>query len=235
MNFIEHVVDSRRLWLVWRPSPDGQRQTRRVVAEVVSDAPIQPAHLTYLIDSPDFECAKSEGFQGYPAFPLKTVHHTQNVLEAFLRRVPPRNREDFDDYLARHRLPKHFNYSDIALLGYTGAKLPGDGFELCIDLNDSRPPFEFVFEVAGFRYQNQIRASDIYVGDPITFKLDTENPHDTNAVAIFYTGIRIGYVSRSYNKAVRNWLKKGYSISATVERINGKPERPLVYIFVVVR
>jgi len=235
MNRIEHIVEPHRLWLVWRPSPASQGQTRRVVGEIVSENDTQSARLLYLTDSRDFECAKSEGFEGYPAFPLKSAGHTQNVLEAFLRRLPPRSREDFDDYLVRHRLPEHFNYSDMALLGYTGAKLPGDGFELCADLHDARPPFEVVFEVAGFRYQNQLQASDLYVGDPITFKSDDENEHDSNAVAIFYTGIRIGYLSRSHNKAFRNWLKKGYSISGTVERINGKPERPLVYIFVVVR
>ena len=235
MNLIEHIIEPRRLWLVWRPGPSDLRQTRRVVGEITRDGATSPVRLRYITDTPDFAAAKADGFEGYPAFPLKAVEHTSNVLEAFLRRLPPRSREDFGDYLTRHRLPGAFPNSDMALLGYTGAKLPGDGFELCLDLSDARPPFEIVFEVAGFRYQSEIRASDVYVGDPVTFKLDVENPHDPYAVAIFYTGIKIGYISRAYNKAFCNWVKRGYSISGTVERINGKPERPLVYIFVVVR
>jgi len=82
------------------------------------------------------------------------LEHQQGVLDAFVRRLPPRSRDDFSEYLDRYRLPNNARFSDLALLAYTGGKLPSDGFEFCADLDQARPPFELVIEIAGFRYQD---------------------------------------------------------------------------------
>jgi hypothetical protein len=189
----------------------------------------------YLRGTTDFEHAKDEGFKGYPAFDLNAAEHKSNVLNSFLRRVPPRKREDFPAYLARHNLPANELLSDMALLAYTNAKLPSDGFELYADLSSTRPPFELVIEVAGFRHQDGVQVDDVYVGDPVILKAEPDNAHDKNAVAIFHNGIRIGYVDRAQAISFQAWFRRGFKVSATVERINGKPERPMVYLFVSVR
>ncbi len=233
MNQIEHIVEPERLLLVWR-SPQSPR-TRRVVAEVRPSTDASQAILRYLTDTPEYECAKGEGFTGYPAFSPNQREHHSNVLESFLRRLPPRKRDDFTDYLERHRLPTTGRLTDMALLGYTNAKLPSDGFEIYADLSNARPPFEVVIEVAGFRHQKLVSAEDIYIGDPITLKAEPDNVHDKDAIAIFYGGSRIGYVDRAQANAFHVWMRRGYLINATVERINGKPERPLVYVYVTVR
>ncbi len=233
MNQIEHIIEPERLLLVWR-SPQSPR-TRRVVAEVRTLPDTSQAVLRYLVGTDEFESAKDEGFSGYPAFHPKHQEHTSNVLESFLRRLPPRKRDDFRDYLERHRLPTSGRLSDMALLGYTNAKLPSDSFEIYADLSNAKPPFEVVIEVAGFRHQKFISSETMYIGDPITFKLEPENAHDKNAIAIIYGGVRIGYVDRAQASAFHVWMRKGYSINATVERINGKPDHPLVYVYVTVR
>jgi hypothetical protein len=233
MNQIEHIIEPERLLLVWR-SPHSPR-TRRVVAEVRPSTESTRAVLRYLIDSTEYASAKQEGFSGYPAFSPTQTEHYSNVLESFLRRLPPRKRDDFTEYLERHRLPTTGRLTDMALLGYTNAKLPSDGFEIYADLSNARPPFEVVVEVAGFRHQSLVAADDMYIGDPIVFKAEPDNVHDSNAIAIFYNSSRIGYVDRAQASAFQTWMRRGYSLNATVERINGKADRPLVYVYVAVR
>lgn len=235
MNQIEHILEPERLLLVWRPSQTGTPRTRRVVAEVVQPKEHPWAVLRYLAGSEDFDQATAEGFQGYPAFKVEQLEHASNVLDSFMRRLPPRNREDFDQYLIRHRLPRNSKMSDMALLAYTNAKLPGDEFELYPDLTSTRPPFEMIIEVAGFRHQDGVALDDIYVGDPLTLKPEPDNIHDPNAIAVFHSGKRIGHIDRAQALSFQSWMRKGFKINATVERINGSRDRPLVYVFVTVR
>lgn len=234
MNQIEHIIEPNRLLLVWR-GQTGNSPQRRTVAEIIRPAGNAPATLRYLDQSSDFLQARSEGFIGYPAFPFKQIEHTVGVLDSFVRRLPPRKRDDFADYLRQHRIPEREQFSDMALLGYTNAKLPSDGFEIYPDWADARPPFEVVIEVAGFRYQSAVKSDDLYIGDPVTIKAEPTNSHDHQAVAIFLGGSKIGYVARALAPSFIVWMRKGYSVNAVVERINGKPERPLIYLYVTVR
>lgn len=235
MSQIEHILHPKRLLLVWRPSQTGSARTRRVVAEVVQPADNANAVLRYLADSEDFADATAEGFQGYPAFKLEQIEHASNVLDSFVRRLPPRSREDFDQYLNRHRLPSNTELSDMALLAYTNAKLPSDGFELFPDLTNTRPPFELVIEVAGFRHQDCVSLDDIYVGDPIVLKPEPENQFDSNAIGVFHNSAKIGYIDRAQAPSFQAWIRNGFRINATVERINGRVDRPLIYVFITVR
>lgn len=236
MNFIEHIIEPERLLLIWRGDFSHGARERRIVAEILVPSEESDASLRYLTETNDFQLALKEGFEGYPAFPAKNGEkHSVGVMGAFARRLPPRKRDDFDSYLQRHRLPAGVKIPTSALLAYTNAKLPSDSFEIYGDFSEVPAPFELVIEVAGFRHQNLVKSDDMYLGDPITFKLDKDNAFDENAVAIFYSGMRIGFVDRAQAPSFRIWMRKGYSILGTVERLNGKPDRPLVYIYASVR
>lgn len=232
MNRIRNIVEPRRLLLSWqRPMAGKERRTRHIVGEIEQRA--ESVVFRYLNNQPDFQSAIEEGFKGYPSFALEKLgDHSSGVLDAFLRRLPPRKREDFSEYLAQFRLPDDFAGSDMALLAYTGAKLPGDGFELIPDLSDVTPPLELVVEVAGFRHQN-VAASGVAVGDDVQLVPEPTNPADSEAIAIHHSTGLIGYVPRPYLSVVAKWLR-AQSVDAVIERINGKPERPLVYLFLKV-
>lgn len=233
MNQIEHVIEPNRLWLAWQsPDAPGRDRARRVVAEIVRENSDNVV-FRYLENNADFQEARNNGFKGFPAFDIRASEHRTGVLDAFVRRLPPRKREDFSDYLVTHRLPKKFSGSDMALLGYTGAKLPGDGFEIVPDLTNARPPLELLLEVAGFRYQG-LSIQDLMIGAGVQFFPEPENSVDSQAIVIKYNDIRIGYVSKPYIAAMRGWLQN-YHVEALIERLNGKPERPLVYLLVTVR
>jgi hypothetical protein len=230
MRQIEHLVEPTRLWLSWQPTAPNTARRRRIVAEIVlvEGEPV----FRYLNQTRDYQLAKEEGFQGYPAFNRSEDEHRRGVLEALMRRLPSRKRRDFSEYLEKHRLPSDFAGSDMALLGYTGAKLPGDGFELCPDLSQASLPIETLIEVAGF-WRHGIPVETVGLGDEVQLIPEPENDVDTGAVAVFHRGRRIGYVPTPMLTAVHRWIKQG-QITAHVDRLNGKPERPLVYVFIEV-
>lgn len=233
MSKLRHIVEPERLLLTWQPSDENATaRTRRVVGEVFLDASGQPV-FRYLKDTSDFEAAVAAGFKGFPAFPLGSDEIRQGVIESFMRRLPPRKREDFAEYLAQYRLPAPFNYSDLALLGYTGARLPSDGFGLVPVFPQDAVPCDLLLEIAGLRHVFSGDLSSIHVGDSVTFAVDSENPVDPDAISVVHHGRQIGYVNRALRLPVHGWLRSR-NVSAAVERLNGKPERPLIYIKVSV-
>lgn len=153
------------------------------------------------------------------------------MLEPFLRRLPPRKRKDFAEYLAQHHLPADFPGSDFALLGYTSAKSPADGFSLINDSSVFDRSCELLLEVAGTRYQEGLDLSLVQVGDPVEFLAEPDNPHDRDAVAVIHAAGRLGYVNKVHCKVVKNSVK-AKKINAFVAKKNGTQVRPLIYLLV---
>ncbi len=232
MNILRHIVEPSRLLMTWQPLDEtAPSRTRRIIGEIRCEKDGQFV-FRYLQHTPDFDEACKAGFKGFPAFHLKDRNDSeihQGVIESLMRRLPPRKREDFPDFLIQHRLPSPFNHSDMALLGYTGARLPSDGFALVPDFSASEVPCDYLMEVAGVRHILGTDLSSIHEGDAVEFVIDRENPVDRDALLVVCHGQKIGYVNRAFRETLHRWLKQ-YRVSATIEKLNGKPERPLVYV-----
>lgn len=226
MQFIEHLVEPTKLFLVWQSSSEEYR-TRYIVAELKRFG--DDATLTYLIDTKDFEKAKSLGFDFHPAFPDTTKVYG-NVMGAFMRRLPPRSRSDFTKYLEALRLKPDMKLSDFGLLGYTGAKLPVDGFSLIHPFNNIDEEYEFLLEVAGFRYITD--KPEIKIGDSASFAKEFNQELQEEAMAIIVARQKIGYVSRGLISTIDELLDQKRIISATIEKTNGMPGRPTAYLYV---
>lgn len=123
----QNLIEPTTLLLSWQAKTAKERY---LVAKIEREK--DNYRFIYLTDTAEFETSIKQGFCGYPAFSLKNKLHTNNVLDTFLRRLPPKTRGDYHHYLLQHGLPSPFPYSDFALLGYTGAKSPADGFVLSI-------------------------------------------------------------------------------------------------------
>ncbi|WP_439821374.1 HIRAN domain-containing protein [Pseudomonas sp. HLG18] len=204
MHTIDHVFEPTRLFLVWTSTTEGVARNRRIVGELVK----KNDHCTfrYLKDTPDYHAAVNEGFIGFPAFTINGNEEFDNALAAFMSRIPPRKRQDFPKYLAQYGLPSSFNGSDFSLLGYTGARLASDSFELSPDLSTASAPIDVVLEVSGTQYNKVL--GDITEGMLVTFVHEPENQHDKNAIAIMTSFGRIGYVSRALNKGFSHLLSQ---------------------------
>lgn len=230
MITISHLLEPSRLLLVWqRPMVDAGRRTRRVVGEIVRKEDDE-AVFRYLNETDDFTEARDEGFQGYPAFRMNRPQHEVNVLDAFTCRLLSRKRGDFADYLAAYSLPADFSGSDFSLLAHTGARLPGDGFEIIPDLSGMLAPFDLIVEVAGTRHQDDVQLGSVSVGDSVELRPEPTNKFDPNAIEVLHSsGGRLGYVPKPYCEMLRPWLDEG-RLSANIQKLNGRPDRRLVYV-----
>src|SRR5262245_43162394 len=110
MHFIEHIIEPTKLLLAWQSFNDKER-TRYIVAQLERIG--EDIKLTYLTDSKDFETARSKGFEAYPAFQDTNKNYT-NVLDALMRRLPPRSRGDFPEYLQGLRIKPDTQLSNFA-------------------------------------------------------------------------------------------------------------------------
>lgn len=232
MNFIEHIHEPHRLLLIWQ-SADPPR-SRRAVAEIVRDDVQSRPVFRYLQGTPDFQAARSEGFVAFPAFLNVEQSYDLGIIETFLRRLPPRTRGDYPNYLEQFRLHPETQISDMALLGYTGAKLPSDGFSIVNPLEDVSQPCDVLIEVAGFRHTSKLHRDDLILGTAATLAEEPDNPHDCDAMAIYVGDERIGHVPRPQAPALCSLTRRG-EVHMTIERINGQPERPVVYLFTRIR
>ena len=226
---IENIIEPSRLRLIWQSGSEADR-TKYHVADLVR-AGFSYA-LYYRTMSPDFVDALRAGFRGHPAFDVRTAVHHHNVLEIFMKRLPPRNRSDFWLFLEKNGLTGNAAISDFSLLGYSGARLPGDGFCLEIDFALERPPFQYFCEISGFRYYQGMQMDMEGLRAQSVFLLpEPSNPKDPNAIQIFVEGVKIGYIPRSQAPLFNTWLKNA-SVHAWVSRIEGAPAKPLVFLFV---
>ena len=235
MHFIEHIIEPTKLLLAWQ-SMDEKHRRRYIVAELHCIA--DDYTLTYLHNSKDFIEAQKHGFEYYPAFKeITKVHH--NALDAFMRRLPPRKRGDFSEYLAGLRLSPDAQLSDFALLGYSGAKLLSDGFSIIHPFNDVDGPCELLIEAAGYKYRQKNSTILPQINSRATFskvmyRPTQEDSYEEDAIAIDVEGSCIGYVYRGLIPTFLDWMKNGRIIGAWVEKTNGTSDKPTVYLYVQV-
>ncbi|KJZ06875.1 MULTISPECIES: HIRAN domain-containing protein [unclassified Halomonas] len=230
-RFIEHLVEPQRLLLYWQARESKNRSRYRVGQLVMRNGKVV---LQYAQDS---EMAEARGmdFEGYPAFPLKQAEHSHQVMEAFKRRLPPRSRRDFIRYLELRAIPADAEISDFTLLGYSGAKLPNDGFELVHPFDDPPDAFEVLIEVAGFRHESELEAEQLQEGDNVRFIAEPDNAFDDRAIRMESAGKKLGYAPRGHLDMLQRMLGRGAVLEGEVFRINGSPERRLVYVLTRIR
>ncbi len=230
MHFIEHIIEPTKLLLAWQ-SADEQTRGRYIIAELnkINDN----ISLHYLVDSPDFKSAEEKGFVSYPAFP-DTGKSYSNVLNAFMRRLTPRTRGDFPNYLEELRLQKNVTISDFGLLGYSGAKLPSDGFSVIHPFNNVQGSCELLLEVAGYRYYKNDFSASAHLGSKVSFATELNQITKAPAIQIRANEHIIGYVNKGLLPTFFKWMKDGRIIDAWIEKTNGTPERPTAYVYVKV-
>lgn len=239
-KWLQHTTDPAQLILAWQPDDAMGDRFRWAVGEVTPLAGgcklryFSGEEFERLNDGRDYCLLFDLGYRGYPGFQPRAGEHTGGVAEAFMRRLPPRSRTDFPTYQAHFRIPPEANISTMALLGITEAKLPNDGFSLVDPLNSQTGPVDLMNEVAGHRYYMAGLTQACAIGDEVKISAEPENSHDRGAVQFCVGGAKIGNVNRLQAPAFLGWLRSN-SVTGTIERINGKPDRPRIFVFVEVR
>jgi hypothetical protein len=241
-HWIDHPSDPSELILAWRAPEVVDDRTRWAVGLLRrTDGGgifryFNDQEFTELNGGRPRSILRSQGYAGYPAFDIAKQPpggFTENVLEAFARRLPPPSRPDFKLILEHYRVRNTATLSTMSLLALTEAKLPSDGFSLIDRLSPTASCLEVVFEIAGHRHNAACR-DRLVVGQPLTLKANPTNEHDMHAVRVEANGELIGYINRLQAEAVGQWLQCR-EVSAWLVRLNGKTDHPRAFAFVSVR
>jgi hypothetical protein len=241
---IRKIAEPARLILAWQ-APDQfgpENRTRWAVGLVerqgvdVSFRYLGPDEFLTLNQGRSISQLTGFGYRGYPAFrPWEGgAVFRSGVLAAFLRRLPPRSRPDFQSYLRSFRVASTDGLSDFALLGVTEAKLPSDGFSLVDPLDPELVQCDLMLEVAGYRYYAPKLRRPLSLGDEVQILEDPDKTYEPHAVAAYAGGEKIGNINRLQAPTFISWLGRR-KIWSTIERLNGTIESPKVHLYVEVR
>lgn len=226
---VQNFVEPSKVRMIWQSNLP-QYRSKYFVAELIRCG--SEISLFYNRNSIEWLGATSAGFRGFPAFDTRQIAHHSNVMQVLSRRLPPRSRSDFYYFLEKNGLSQNPMISEFALLGYTGARLPGDGFSFEIDFSIEQMPFEFFFEISGFRYNAGMQMDMAQLtGKPVLFLPEPHNPHDPNAVGVYVDQSRIGYVPRTLAPLLNGWLQYAV-VHAAIGKIEGPAVRPDVSVFI---
>lgn len=232
MILVNNALDISTLLLVWQSNVN--RHQRYRVGKVVRLENEQFA-FSYDVGTDDYKTACAEGFTGYPAFKLDEQVFTNNVIDTFMKRLPPRKRKDFKKYLRNQCLPEKFEVNDFVLIAHTGVRLPSDGFDLIPDLSEAPIPFDYLTEVAGTRYDLSYSEFDaLTLGAHVYFEPEPDNEYDENAIAVYCGKVRVGYVNRLLCSTLSQLLATR-EVTAVIAKKSGTKERPLLYLMLMVR
>lgn len=221
MNFIKHLIDPHRLLLVWQDNKT--RQGKEVVIGEIKKTSSGNVEFRYLINPSQCDESTQYAINPYPAFPDFDKTYQHNVLDTFSMRLPPRKRNDFNQFLESIRIPPDTQLSDFALLGYSRATLPGDNYSILHPFEHVNAPFEFITEI-DFLDNNDYAIGDIEIGKEVSFK------YELDAIYVEYNRHTIGYIKNVYT-ALFNRIKDA-NIRGVIEKKNDMRAR--VFIFVSV-
>lgn len=225
---IDNPIQTQRALLTWqRPLGYQGRRDRFAVGELTQTA--AGVRFSYL--AAGVVAASEQGFVGYPGLRLGASEESYDALRVLLRRLPPRERADFGDFLRSFGIAAEANLSDLSLLAYTGARVASDsdGFGISETFDGFARPFRYVFDISGYRHYREF-VPNLQINDSVRFVAEVDNEYDPEAVMACTVGDQcIGYVNRTQAPLIRSWLAEG-SIDAFVFRINGRSSYPRLFV-----
>ena len=240
-NWIERLSEPSRLILAWQAPDHFEDRFRWAVAIIERESEhfvlryLDPeSEFLALNQGRSFDSLLSLSYNGYPGLSVRRGTHKDGILDILMRRLPPRTRPDFEDFKTQFRISREVRPSDLALLGYTEAKLPSDGFSLVNELDPNTPECDLMLEVAGYRYYVGGLPLSLRVGESIELITEPDNPYDPLAVQVCLRGQKIGNINRLQAATFQRWLKER-QITGTMERLNGAATKPRAFIFLRIR
>ena len=74
--------------------------------------------------------------------------------------------------------------------------------------------------IAGFQFhQGEAVWDSLSIGSRLELQREAENPHDRNAVAVYFQQDKLGYIPAAENTALAQMLDRGKSLNATVSEL----------------
>ncbi|MBL7836232.1 MAG: hypothetical protein JNM67_01835 [Bacteroidetes bacterium] len=171
--------------------------------------------------------AQQYGFTCYEGFPDISKEYSENVLEKFGQRLMKSERTDSGGFYSFWGIRQEFKDDTYYVLAYSQGLLPTDNFEFLADFNP-QPELIFISEIAGLS-STQLSNDTLQIGDKLTYKLESSNEYDKNAVSLFKGEKFLGYIKLIHSRV---FYKVNKTISIKVHAIekNGIIKRVFIKI-----
>lgn len=146
----------------------------------------------------EFQEAKKDGLEHFLGFKDAETLTTKKIETLLSLRIISKDRPDRPEFLQFWEAENVADTFDI--LAFTQGKSPSDNFEFLADfLTVKTDKLIFVTDLAGISHL-KINAGTVKIGDMLTYKKETDNAFDKNAVAVFWGNVKLGYIKRIHNK-----------------------------------
>ncbi|WDI30554.1 hypothetical protein PUV54_11360 [Hyphococcus flavus] len=227
MRLITKICEPSKLILAWKPVDT--RKSRRHFPVGIFERQRDKILFRWLSDTEDFSLALNEGFDVLFGNDRGNSSEPQRIFDVLSKRLPRRDRPDYEKYLAQFRINPDVNISTFAMLGYTEARLASDGYSIIDTLESASKGCQYFHEVVGYHYYAKNLTGQI-LHSQVEFRHEPQNKYDPNAVGIFLRNQLCGYVNR-LRAPMLNQILKNYTVTAYLESINGSKDKPVAHVF----
>ncbi|MCA8834876.1 MAG: hypothetical protein K8953_07275 [Proteobacteria bacterium] len=228
---LSNPPQTQAAYLVWQSPKNHAQGTGRHygIGMLRADPNSDNVVFNYLRESEDFHKATQNGFNGYTGIPLRRRDKNSSAFSLLQRRVPPQNRPDYKEYLARFGLHKEDSLTLLSVLACTGARQIGNPFSIAETFEGFDEPFQYIFDVS--RRQHYIaQTPNVKTGDEVSFVAEPDNKYDPFAVCLKdANGQTLGYINRCQAKKVQSWVPNGIT-NARIHRVNGRRDYPRLFV-----
>ncbi|MDR2833879.1 MAG: HIRAN domain-containing protein [Streptococcaceae bacterium] len=154
--------------------------------------------------------AKKAGYHLHPGFPDEDkIYEQERLFASFSRRLPNMKRRDIIEKYQEFGLT--FESNPMDLLQMSSGRLAADNYEFVRPIQKiGENQYSIEFYVRGMRYYNQgVQLEDLEL------RPDKDNEYDENAISVFSSGKKIGYVPAFYAPQIREYLEAGHDLIVT--------------------
>lgn len=184
-------------YLIWK---DVETRTQYTIGELSKNGKYEFRYIDEINE------AIKRGFKPFISMEhIDKIYCSDELFPIFSSRLPESNRKDITKILEKYNLKE---YNAFELLKRSGTKLPIDTLEFIEPIFDDEKSFTRNFWLAGVRYyldcnkNNCANVTDISIDDPLTLVPEPDCEQDSNAIAVYNSHKKIGYIPRYFNKAI---------------------------------
>jgi len=216
------MTEIGHIYLSWR---EGLGKRRHIVGVLKRNATLG-VRFSYIKEG--VEVAMKDGFSPYTEFPDFNKEYTEKVLEVFGQRIMKSERSDISDFYDFWEIDTKFKDDKFYLLAHTQGLNPTDNFEFLADYNPSKS-LHFLTDLASLSIL-RLSFDSVKPKDILTYKLESDNKFDDEAVKVFKEDKVVGYIKKIHTGVF--YKQKSSSLKLVVKEVeqNGVIKRIFVKV-----
>lgn len=173
--------------------------------------------------------AKEKGLRRLPGFGDPEEAQKEEIKSWLMQRSVNPDRSDFNQIKAFFSIPDKSDFFDI--LAYTQGVSPTDNFEFVARYHPNKH-FVFTTDIAGLSHCIKNEAPLLRVSDKLEYKHEGDNEKDKNAVAVYFSNEKLGYIKKIHSEYIVDCIKRNIELDIIVIAVQLSKNDVLDTVFV---